>query len=112
MEIHNIGEVVYILHNNCIHSCLIVGIKVPYSNEAQSLHTKQLYNEKLVEYKLVTINEYMKDASIASIAQPDGFYHMYKLETKYGEHIRKHNEIFNTIEDAKNSITQIKNIVL
>ena len=111
MDLYNIGDVVYIVYNGYIHSCLIVGIKVPYTKGMSVTSIKSLYNEKLVEYKLVTISTHTQDASMSAIAQPDGLYHFYDVETKYGEHIRNHNEIFTTIDDAKNNIKLLENIV-
>ena len=107
-----IGDIVYILYNNEIHSAIITGIKVRfyYANIIAS-SLEKLINKNDLIYTLVSISDTITPNK-SEIATPDNIKHNFKIESIYGEHQYPESKIFSTISDLIKHIEKINNIVV
>ena len=112
MAKYKIGNIVYILYNNEIHSAIITGIKVRfYDRRAIVSIPEKLINKNDLIYTLVSISDIITPNK-SEIATPDNIKHNFKIESIYGEHQYPENKIFSTISDLIKHIEKINDIVV
>ena len=112
MAKYEIGNIVYILHNNEIHSAIITGIKVRfYDTKAVVSSSEKLIDKNNLIYTLVSISDTITQNK-SKIATPDNIKHNFKIERIYGEHQYPESKIFSTISDLIKHIKKINNIVV
>ena len=112
MAKYEIGNIVYILHNNEIHSAIITGIKVRfYDTKAVVSSSEKLIDKNNLIYTLVSISDTITQNK-SKIATPDNIKHNFKIERIYGEHQYPESKIFSTINDLIKNIGKINNIVV
>ena len=112
MTKYEIGNIVYILYNNEIHSAIITGIKVGfYDTRAVVSSSEKLIDKNNLIYTLVSISDTITQNK-SKIATPDNIKHNFKIESIYGEHQYPESKIFSTISDLIKHIEKINNIVV
>ena len=112
MAKYEIGNIVYILYNNEIHSAIITGIKIRfYDTRAIASSPDNLIDKSDLIYTLVSISDTITQNK-SKIATPDNIKHNFKIENIYGEHQYPESKIFSTINDVIKSIKKINNIVI
>ena len=112
MAKYEIGNIVYILHNNEIHSAIITGIKAKFYNiDIVVSNPDNLINKSDLIYTLVSISDTITPNK-SEIATPDNIKHHFKIENVYGEHQYPESKIFSTISDLIKHIEKINNIVV
>lgn len=112
MAKYEIGNIVYILYNNKIHSAIITGIKVTsYDTHAVVSSPDNLIDRNHLTYTLVSISD-STTPNKSKIATPDNLKHNFKIQSIYGEHQYPESEIFSTIDDVIKHIKKIDNIVV
>ena len=112
MAKYEIGNIVYILYNNEIHSAIITGIKVRfYDTKAVVSSSEKLIDKNNLIYTLVSISDTITQNK-SKIATPDNIKHNFKIERIYGEHQYPESKIFSTISDLIKHIEKINNIVI
>lgn len=112
MAKYEIGNIVYILYNNKIHSAIITGIKVTsYDTHTVVSSPENLIDRSDLIYTLVSISD-TTTQNKSRIATPDGLKHNFKIESIYGEHQYSESKIFSTIDDVIKHVEKIDNIVI
>ena len=112
MAKYEIGNIVYILYNNEIHSAIITGIKVRfYDTKAVVSSSEKLIDKNNLIYTLVSISDTITQNK-SKIATPDNKKNKKKKERMYGEHQYPESKIFSTISDLIKHIEKINNIVI
>ena len=112
MAKYEIGDIVYALHDNKIHSAIVIGIKVRFYDATTFVsNPDNLINKSDLIYTLVSISDTITPNK-SEIATPDNIKHHFKIENVYGEHQYPESKIFSTINDLIKHIGKINNIVV
>lgn len=112
MAKYEIGNIVYILYNDKIHSAIITGIKVRFYDTDNIVSSPDnLIAKNDLIYTLVTISDTITQNK-SKIATPDNIKHNFKIEKNYGERQYPENKIFSTISDLIKHIEKINDIVV
>ena len=77
MAKYEIGNIVYILYNNKIHSAIITGIKVRFYDTCTVSSPENLIDKNDLIYTLVSISDTIKPNK-SEIATPDNIKHNFK----------------------------------